>query len=266
MGRSKRIVDLLVRLWPLYKLGLWLGGQPAIGNLLKPAFSSKIHQVTLLPVNEPIPQGEQFVLPYTLLHELVQRAGARFIMNECVCRQQEGCHSFPADLGCLFLGEGASRIHPSLGRLCGVDEASRHVRRGLEAGLYPLIAHTVVDAFTLGIPYRRMLTVCFCCECCCMVQRGLRQGPPALLKAIQPLPGLQVTVGEECVSCKECIPACPVGAISMNHHGAEISPGCKGCGICLDACPNGAIQLISNNENIIQKEFLNRINGYTDIG
>ena len=265
MGRAKRTYDLLLNLWPVYKLGMWLGRQPGLSRVLSPAFSSKIHQVTMLPVNEPIPQGEQTVLPYTLLEQLVERASACFIMNECVCRSQEHCHSHPVDLGCLFLGEGAARIHPSLGRLCEVDEARQHLLRGMRSGLYPLIAHTVLDAFTLGIPFRRMLTVCFCCECCCLVQRGLRQGPASLQKVVQPLPGLQLRVGDECIACGDCVSACPVGAISMNHRAAEINGSCKGCGICLKACPNDAIQLIIKNENDLKQEFITRLNGYADI-
>ncbi len=265
MGRSKRTYDLLNHLWPLYKLGLWAGRQPAIGRVISPVFSSKIHQVTMLPVNEPIVQGQQTVLPYTLLTELVERAGARFIMNECVCRSQEHCQAHPIDLGCLFLGEGASRIHPTLGHLAEVDEARQHVQRGIQSGLYPLIAHTVIDAFTLGIPYKRMLTVCFCCECCCLVQRGLRKGPASLLKAIQPLPGLTVTVGEACSACGDCVAACPVGAISMDHHAAEISPACKGCGICLNTCPQGAIHLDILGTTDLLASFTSRMNGYADI-
>jgi Pyruvate/2-oxoacid:ferredoxin oxidoreductase delta subunit len=265
IGRSKRTYDLLLDLWPVYKLGMWMGRQPGLGSLLSPAFSPKIHQVTMLPVNEPIAQGKQTVLPYALLDQLVERASARFIMNECVCRSQEHCQAHPIDLGCLFLGEGAARIHPSLGRLCDVDEARLHLQRGLQSGLYPLIAHTVLDAFTLGIPYRRMLTVCFCCECCCLVQRGLRKGPASLLKVVQPLPGLQVHVGEACAACGDCVGKCPVGAISMNHHGAEISRDCKGCGICLNACPTGAIQLSMDGAAGLEEAFIERIRGYADI-
>ncbi len=265
MGRSKRIVDLFLRLWPMYKLGLWLGRQPILSTVLKPAFSNKIHQVTMLPIHEPIPHGDQTVLPYSLLHELVEQASARFIMNECMCRAHESCHAYPTDLGCMFLGEGAARIHPSLGRLCDVDEARQHIERGLQAGLYPLIAHTVIDSLTLGIPYKRMLTVCFCCECCCVVQRGLRKGPASLLKAIQPLPGLKVTVGEDCSACEECVESCPVGAISMNHRGAEIGPTCKGCGICVATCPSGAINIELPNNTGVMSRFFESLKRHTDI-
>jgi ferredoxin len=265
MGNSKCVVDLLLDLWPVYKLGMWLGRQPGVGAILKPAFSSKIHQVTMLPVNEPITRGEQTVLPYVLLGELVERSGACFIMRECICRSKEHCQSHPIDLGCLFLGEGARHIHPSLGRLCSAEEAKAHIQRGLQAGLYPLIAHTVVDAYTLGIPYKRMLTVCFCCECCCLVQRGLRKGPASLLEVVQPLPGVKVVVGEDCTSCGECVSSCPVGAIAMNHHGAEISQVCKGCGICMEACPSEVIQIETKDQSGFLNEFIKRVDGYTDL-
>jgi len=265
MGRSKRIVDLLLSPWPLYKLGLWMGRQPVFGSLLQPVFSSKIHQVTMLPVNEPIAQGEQIVLPYSLLAELAERSKARFIMNECVCRRHENCHSHPIELGCLFIGEAAARIHPTLGRQCDIDEAQQHIKRGMQSGLYPLVAHTMVDSLTLGIPYKHMLTVCFCCECCCVVQRGLREGPDSLLKVVQPLPGLKVSVGPVCAGCGDCVSVCPVKAISLNHNGAEINTACKGCGICMNACPYGAIRMDMDGVTDLWVGFMDRMKSYADI-
>jgi len=265
MGNPKRIYDLLLSLWPLYKVGLWLGKQPGIGSLLDPIFSTKLHQVTMIPVNESINQGDQIVLPYLLLMQLVEQASTRFIMTECVCRSHENCRSHSVDLGCLFLGDGAAQIHPSMGKSCNVEEAKRHIQRGVEDGLYPLIAHTMIDAVTLGIPYKRMLTVCFCCECCCVVQRGMRRGPASLMQVVQRLPGLQVVVGNECEECGDCVEACPAGAISLNHRGAEISEGCKGCGICVNACPIGAIRMEMNGKMDILAGFSQRIESYADI-
>jgi len=265
MGRSKRVYNLIMDLWPLYKVGLWTGNQPGMGALLKPVFSSKIHQVTIIPVNEPIQTGEQTALPYTLLTQLVEQASARFIMTECVCRSHENCQSYPVSLGCLFLGDGAAKIHPSLGRLASIEEAKVHVRQGMQMGLLPLIAHTVVDALALGIPYNRMLAVCFCCECCCAVQRGMHQGPPTLLRAVQPLPGLSVFVGDECVNCGECVEVCPTRAISLDHTRAMISKDCKVCGLCVNACPNGAISVIMDDEDNIMARFRARIKQYADI-
>lgn len=265
MGRNKQFYDLLLSLWPLYKVGLWMGRQPAIGTLLSPVFSTKIHQVTMIPVNEAISQGDQIVLPYTLLQQLVEQASARFIMTECVCRSHEGCLKHPTDLGCLFLGDGSSQIHSSLGRICGVEEATLHIQRGLQAGLYPLVAHTIIDALTLGIPYRRMLTVCFCCECCCVVHRGLRKGPSSLLQVVQRLPGVRVSVSEECTECNECIDKCPVKAITGTDHGVQISDTCKGCGICVNTCPYGAITMEMTGEQDLLTAFSERIKSYADI-
>jgi UDP-glucose 4-epimerase len=265
MGHSKRVYDLLLSLWPLYKLGLWMGKQPGIGALLEPAFSPRIHQVTMIPVNDTIAQGDQTVLPYSLLLQLVEHSSARFIMSECVCRQHENCQSHPINLGCLFLGDGAKRIHPSMGKLCDVEEAQRHIQRSREDGLYPIIAHTLIDAITLGIPYYRMLTVCFCCECCCAVQRGMRKGPESLLKLIQRLPGLHLTVGEECVVCGACREKCPVSAIVLHQWGAEINEACMGCGICVNACMYGAITMEIEGEMDLWADFSKRINNYTDI-
>ena len=265
MGVSKRIYNLLMSLWPLYKVGLWMGKQPGIGGLLKPVFSSKIHQVTMLPVNEAVNHADQVVLPYSLLTQLVEQASACFIMTECVCRSHESCQSHPPDLGCLFLGDGASQIHPSLGSVCDVETAKRHIQSGMHEGLYPLIAHTMVDAVTLGIPYKRMLTVCFCCECCCVVHRGMRTGPAALLQVVQPLPGLSMKVEDGCVSCGVCLEVCPAGAISLNHRGAEISADCKGCGICVNACPYQAIKVEMVDQAMVLKEFRQRMQQYANI-
>jgi UDP-glucose 4-epimerase len=252
-------------MWPLYKLGLWMGKQPGIGSIIRPVFSSRIHQVTMIPVNETIQQGQQMVLPYSLLNQLVEQTSARFIMTECVCRSHENCQSHPVDMGCLFLGDGAAQIHPTLGRLCDTEEAKRHIQRAMDDGLYPLIAHTIIDAITLGIPYRRMLTVCFCCECCCVVHRGMRQGPQVLKQVAQRLPGLKLTVREECTGCGVCIGKCPMRAISPNHRNVEIGDDCTGCGICVNECPAGAIKMDITGQMDLMAGFRERMNAYASI-
>ena len=70
----------------------------------------------------------------------------------------------------LFLGEGAAGINPALGHPASVEEALDHMQTALSKRVTPLIAHTQFDSYVLGIPYRRMLTICFCCDCCCAVR------------------------------------------------------------------------------------------------
>lgn len=244
MRNSRHLYDMILAGgWPLVKAAYRLGRRPVAGPLLRPLFSPRIHQAVILPVMEPVQTGQQTPLPYALLERLVAQASARVIMDQCVCRVKENCQAHPHNLGCLFLGEGARQIHPSLGRLADEQTVRSHIQRATAEGLVPMITHTVVDAVALGIPFRRMLTVCFCCDCCCAIRQGLRTGPPAFWELVQRLPGLAVTVSDACEMCEQCVGVCPVGAISMDHDRAEIAEHCKGCGLCVQACPNGAIAL-----------------------
>ena len=266
MGHSKRIFDLIAGVWPLSKAVFWLGNRPLIGPLLRPLFQMLNGEVIIIPVQEAVRGTESVVLPYPLLTPLVERASTRVIMDECICRRGGNCQTYPQDLGCLFLGDGAAEIHPTLGRPASVDEALAHMQRAMEIGLVPLIVHAAFDALTLGIPYGRMLAVCFCCDCCCAVYQGLRLGPPAFWDTVVRLPGLTVSVGLDCVGCGTCVDVCPVRAISLNNGSARIGEQCKGCGRCVDVCPTGAITLRVADGVDVLGDLLVRIEQQTDIG
>lgn len=264
-GRSKQTYDLILRLWPLVRAGFRLGNWPGIGALVRPFYSPKINQAVMLPVNEAIAPAGSVALPYELLKTLVRRAGARVIMNTCLCRSKEKCNAYPCSLGCLFLGEGARQIHPSLGRFVSEEEALAHIQSAMQQGLMPLIVHTVYDALALNIPFRRMLTVCFCCECCCAVRRGLRVGPPSFRRVVHRLPGLALSVDDACCECGACQQVCPVQAILMNGNKAVIANHCVGCGLCVPACPNAALTLQQVEGMDILTSLLQQIERLTDI-
>jgi UDP-glucose 4-epimerase len=196
----------------------------------------------------------------------VERASARFIMDHCMCRRGEDCQAYPQDFGCLFLGDGAAQIDPALGRSASVDEALAHVGQAMEIGLMPVIVHAAFDSWVLGIPYRRTLSVCFCCECCCAVHQGLKLGPRSFWNTVLRLPGLRVTVGPECVACGACSDVCYVRAISLNNGRAHVGEPCKGCGRCAAMCPTGAITLRVADESEILGRLLARIEQQADIG
>ena len=259
MGHPKRIYDLLLRFWPITHFGYWLGRQPVIGWLTRPFFSARGSQATILPVNEAIPLPTQLSLPYTLLKPLVERSEKRFILATCMCRVQEHCEHYPQQIGCIFLGEAAAQIHPSLGRMVAVDEALAHIQQAMQAGLTPMVAHSIYDAILMNIPFKRMLAVCFCCPCCCVVRRGLRTGPPAFGEVVQRLPGLEVAVSEACLGCGACMAACLVQAITLAHGRAVVGDGCKGCGLCVEACPNGAMSFVQSSESEILTALIARV-------
>jgi UDP-glucose 4-epimerase len=154
-----------------------------------------------------------------------------------------------------------------MGRGVDAREAIAHVGKAMEMGLVPLIVHTTFDALMLGIPYRRMLGICFCCDCCCTVQQGLRLGPPAFWDIVWRLPGLSVEIGADCVGCEECVRVCYVDALSVPNGRATIdSERCKGCGRCVAACPSGVINLQMEEEVDTLALLLDRIARRTDIG
>jgi ferredoxin len=267
MGRPNVFYNVLMRLWPLSRVAYWLGNRPLVGPLLRPFFDILDTEAIIIPVQEAVRGGENVVLPYPLLASILEQASARFLMNECLCRRGENCQTYPHDLGCLFLGEAVTEINPTLGRLVDTDEALAHVQWAMNLRLVPLIVHTMFDAWSLGIAYRRMLGICFCCDCCCAVRQGLRLGPPIFWERITRLPGLTLEVNEACVNCGACADACYVHAVAMNNGQASIDmEQCKGCGRCIAVCPAGAISLRMDESVDTLGQILARVELRTDIG
>jgi UDP-glucose 4-epimerase len=266
MSPSRRTYDLIMHLWPLGKVINRLGSQPILRSVLEPYFSTQDNEAIILPVNEAVRGTESVVLPSALLTSLIERASARVVLNECLCRRGEGCRAYPHEPGCLFLGEGARGIDPHRGRPVGVEEALAHARQATGIGLVPLIVHAAFDAWLLDIPYRRMLAICFCCDCCCTVRHGLRLGPPAFWDTVVRLPGLNVTVSSTCTGCGLCLETCYVHAVAMENGRARIGERCKGCGRCAARCPEGAITLGLDGHEDVLARLLARIEARTDIG
>jgi ferredoxin len=266
VGRSRLVYDVLMKLWPLGNMFYWLSNRPVVGPLVQPYISASGDEAIIIPVQEAVRGTESVVLPYPLLTPLVERVSTRFLLSECMCRRGENCHSYPQDLGCLFLGDSAAEIAPTMGRPVDAAEALAHVQRAMEIGLVPLVIHAAFDAWVLGIPYDRTLAICFCCDCCCTVRQGLRLGPPAFWDTVVRLPGLTVAVGPECVGCGACVDACHVRAISLDDGQAHIGDHCKGCGRCAAVCPIGAITLHLAEDVDVLDHLLTRIEQRTNVG
>ncbi len=265
MGFSRRIFDFLLKLWPLTYLGYWVGRQPVLGWLARPFFSTYLSQATILPVNEAIPVPTQLSLPYTLLKSLIERSDSRFILSVCMCRDQEDCERYPHEYGCIFLGEAARRIHPSMGQAVDVEQALAYVQHAIELGLVPMVAHSIYDSVLLNVPFKQMLAVCFCCDCCCVVRRGLRTGPPSFGQIVQRLPGLTVSASQACLLCGACQAVCPVQAITMGDERAIVGANCKGCGACVEACPNGAMLFAHDQQSEILAALMARVESHSSI-
>jgi ferredoxin len=200
-------------------------------------------QDQVIPVNQALDAPGEMVLPSQVVEHFIEKASYHWIMNDCICRKSMGCEDYPIDLGCLFLGEAVLGINPKLGRLVTKEEALEHVRRCREAGLVHLIGRTKLDTIWLGVgPGDKLLTICNCCPCCCL-WRVLPDIAPQIGAKVRRMPGVTVTVTEQCVGCGTCVDTCFVGAIHLVNGRAVRSDECRGCGRCVDACPHQAIEI-----------------------
>jgi ferredoxin len=264
MAYPKQVVKAFLSLWPLTHLVKKLSAYTPFRQLFAPLVKDGIFDVTFIPVSEDIPAPQSTALPRQAIAELIEASSHRFIHNGCICRNQEGCVNYPRELGCIFLGEAASRLHPSLGHRASVEECLDHLERASETGLTGMIGRIWFDATTLGLlrDFRNFLVVCFCCDCCCLVRADIKEAGPGFKQAIKKLDTVEVSVTDDCVGCGTCVSTCFVGAAALVEGRSHIDPeACKGCGRCALACPNGAIRVEFDTEDALFRELLSRVGG-----
>lgn len=219
------------------------------------------HQVI---IGAPIP-AESVVLPDQVVEHFIRQADSLFVMNTCVCRSAAGCADHPVDLGCLFLGDAVHQINPQFGRLVTQEEALAHTRRATQAGLVHTIGRSRIDAFLMGAgPSKKLLTICHCCSCCCL-WGILPHLHPRIAATIQRMPGLEISVTQDCAGCGRCARGvCFANAIQLVNGRAVISDACRGCGRCVEVCPNGAIQMTLTDTRFVD-ETIQRIETLVDL-
>jgi hypothetical protein len=163
----------------LYRLFSW---GLSVVTQVKPLFRLALRVLTgrkrsirghILPVNVNLGQPVQSQLSREVLSELIDRSTAVGAMHECLCRAVGGCEEFPKDLGCLVLGQSIHSLHPGLGREINREEAIMIVDRALALGLSPMVVHFKGDALLWSLEHSKMLTICFCCPCHCMMRDAL---------------------------------------------------------------------------------------------
>jgi UDP-glucose 4-epimerase len=221
-----------------------------------------LSDISHIPINKDIEGAEGIALPEEVLDRLIDVSNYRAILHSCMCRRINQCNAYPEDVACIFMGEAARKIPENLKREAGKEEAKAHVRKALAAGLVPIVGEARGDYSLLRIPYEgnegRLLTNCFCCECCCL-SRAWRKAPVATVEGVMPpVEGLSVEVTDACVGCGACVTKCFIGAIQVRAGQAVIDDYCRVCGRCAAACPNGAIKLKLDNPHAVD-DVVNRI-------
>jgi len=230
-----------------------------------PAFNPKKSNVSWIPINKSIQGAEEIALPEAILDKFIEKASHRVIVNFCGCRIAMGCKNYPHHIGCLMMGDSALLIPEKSRREVSIDEAKAHVREAIEAGLIPVTGKARIDNDIFMIPDKgKLLTVCFCCECCC-VTRFTRYLSPQLMNDIHhPIEGLTIKINPElCIGCGLCVSKCYLNAIEIINKCAVIGDLCRVCGRCALYCPQKAIQLKLDNNNAIE-DVVQRIESHVN--
>jgi UDP-glucose 4-epimerase len=226
--------------------------------------SPQKNSMSYLPINESLEQPESTTLPPQVVFDFIERASTHVIMDTCGCRTAHHCQNFTNQIGCLFMGESALDMPVGASRKVTKEEALAHARKAIEVGLVPLTGKVRVDNFLMMTPDRdKLLTVCFCCHCCCMMGFYKHIPPAQLDQVISPIEGISVTVGEDCVGCGTCIEYCIFEAITVEDGVAVHSDRCRACGRCAANCPQKAVEISIDNPNFA-RDVENRIESYLE--
>ena len=241
-----------------YVFGLWenffkLGNIPVFRDHL-PEFDPQKTEMSWIPINKRIDGMDEIALSEKVLDTLIEKATHRVIVNSCGCRSVSNCENYPQDIGCLMMGASALLIPKGFSREVSVDEAKAHVRKAVDTGLIPITGKARIDNDIFMIPDKgKLLTVCFCCECCC-ITRFMRHLPSdALDEIVRPVEGLSITVTDDCVGCGKCVEKCFINAIEIVNDRAIIHDQCRSCGRCALYCPTKAIRLSISEPDAVEK-------------
>ena len=266
MGRKKWQIDLALKGWRATHWAKRLGYISPFKRMAGLIAGKHAFSASFIPVDEFIEVPPSMVAPKEIVADYIKRASHRTIIDRCPCRAGEGCTRHPVDLGCMLLGEGSRDVDPGVGHSATVAEGLAHMERALESGLLPLVGHVFVDKVVFGIDdYTRLLTLCFCCQCCCVVRSEMGGLVSAYPDSLIRLDGVRVEVTADCVGCGECVPVCPIENVRLVDGAAEIGDKCLGCGTCASACSRGCIRVTIEPGSGMHEELKRRVEAGVDI-
>jgi len=240
-----------------------LGKIPGLRRLI-PWMNPGKNCISYLPVNKSLGEVSNQALPVQALHDFIDKAANHVIMDKCGCRLAHNCRNYPHDIGCLFMGKSALRIPHGVSRKVTRQQAHAHVERAIDAGLVPMVGKVRVDNFIFLTPDKsQLLSVCFCCPCCCMMT-AFKHIPGDYLDGLMPpVEGVRVEVTDTCVGCGACLDACGFGAIKIFNGRAVHDNHCRGCGRCVTFCPHEAIKITIDNPHVVE-DIKKRIESYVE--
>ncbi len=258
--RSTKFVN---RLKKMYGKSNWV---PKVANL--PILRQKMEKMVrkdhlvfltpdkLIPVDVEVEKEDDIYMPSKVVEYFINKAKNIWIMNWCICREGKHCKNYPHELGCIFMGDAVLNINPEIGRLATKEEAIEHIRKCGEAGLIHTIGRNKLDSWWLDAkPEDKLLTVCNCCECCCIGRMIAQMKSPIVRKTAVKMPGISVTVSDKCKGCGLCTKGnCFFEAIKVVDKRAIIDQEeCRRCGRCVRICPNKAIDVHIDDAEYVKR-------------
>jgi ferredoxin len=220
-------------------------------------YNRKRNNFRFIPMNEDLKVPESAPLPISILDRFIEEASHRVIITGgCPCRTVCGCENYSSDTGCLFLGDSAVEMPQSLSREVSVEEAKAHAKMAIDSGLVPIIGKVAMDNTVFMVKDRkRLVSVCFCCECCCISRHTRNMKLDDMDAIFKRLDGISLEVTDDCSGCRKCVDACYVGAMSVPYGRAQIGDFCRACGRCVTVCPKDAIKIRIEDPEYIEKAY-----------
>ncbi len=251
MAKTARSFYLLMNALRIKKPLASLTRLPGVKAVARPFLGSGNANITYIPVDERLEVPAGTAAPISIVERFIDAASYHVISYHCMCRKTMGCNEHDPDFGCIFMGEAAREIHPSIARPVSKEEALEHLHQAAGQGLVTSIGKFRLDAFALGLKdHDRLMSICFCCSCCCLY--GM---VPSAAKEFQdmvvPLEGVRIEVTDACRGCGKCAQVCLFGQARVVGGRSVRGDLCKRCGRCATTCPNGAVRVVIDDPTYI---------------
>jgi len=229
--------------------------------------TSKKNYGSYIPINESLGNYDNQVIPYKIFKHFIDKADGIVVEDICGCRLKNECQHHDVSIGCMHIGSETKNIdledlewgmrEKIPGRFTTKEEALERVKLAIENGLIPLLGRIN--------PTGHLMSMCFCCSCCCINGRSITYGPstPKMFRRIE---GLTVEVDPEvCVGCGDCLEVCVFKGMEMIDDKAQVNQKrCLGCGRCEMTCPNGAISIEFDDSTRVMG-LIDKLETYVDV-